>query len=438
MIQTPGMGVKRNFAALNVANEARAQMGEAVAQVGQAVGEFSQKLQAAKNYGIAADASRQMQQAWGDFVQSREGRDDEDNWVGEWKEKAQSLKSSVYEQHAVGPALKRQLEQNFKDWEQTNAIETSTIANKKAIRTANLRVDEAINEAAKTGQPEAADSQIRELINGKVKAGLIAPQLGKAELQAALNKVDEYGARNYIASNPAGAVDYLKDNKNFSRLDPDQRFRLMTAARERMHQYQSDNAMEIMTTAPTDDELSMQVKSGIISERGAKQIRIYRDKANYDSARANAGEIGGDIADYAPDYDKDQQQFNELKVRIKALPDFMDRYKNSLMNRLTKKTKEGAGGDDGYKVINDMYQQKLFGDWMTFDEKAKKNVHDPAGWKKANDTRWAIQDELEQWRQEHPTASRSEERDQVFKISQKHFDGKATQAVFDGLTQETK
>src|ERR1035437_10141546 len=132
-VKTPSMGGKQTFGAFNEANEAKMQMADAVRQVGEQVSAFSQKLQAAKNYGIAADASRQMQAKWGEFVDARKGRDDEENWVKEWQDTATNLRSSVYDQHSPGPALKRQLDQNFKDWELTNTIETKTIANKKAI-----------------------------------------------------------------------------------------------------------------------------------------------------------------------------------------------------------------------------------------------------------------------------------------------------------------
>jgi hypothetical protein len=397
------MGVKQNFAALNVANEAKMAMGDAIGQVGAQVSAFSEKLQAAKNYGIAADASRQMQKKWGEFVDSRKGRDDEENWVKEWQDTATNLKSSVYDQHNPGPLLKKQLDQNFKDWELTNTIETKTIANKKAIGTANLRVDEAINEAAKTGHPEAAEPQIRALIDGKVSSRLIAPQQAKNELQIALNKVDEYGARNYITSNPAGAVDYLKEPKNFSRLDPDQRDRLLTEARVKMHQFQGDNAMSLMGEQPNDAMLDQKIATGEINERGAKQIKAYRDKTNYDSARANVGELRGDISDYDPSKDKDGKEYNDLKVSIRAVPDFMASKRDKLQKLLDDK-KAMKGSSHGDTVINRMYTEKLFGD----------PTADRATWKKANDAREELQNDFEQWHQQNPGASNKEQYDYVW------------------------
>lgn len=310
-INTPSAGVKLNYNALNVTNQTKMAMGEAVGYVGEQVGAFSQKLQAAKNYGIAADASREMQKSWGEFVQSRQGRDDEENWVNEWQQKAQEVKGSVYEKHAPGPQLKRQLEQNFKDWEVTNTIETKTIANKKAIGTANLRVDAAINEAAQTGHPEAAEPQIRTLIDGKVKAGLIAPQRAKAELQDALNKVDEYAARNYIEANPIGASKYLEDKKNLSRLDPNQRDRFLTESRVRRHQAQSDQVQGIRDSydsgAPKSEaQIDDMVKTEQISPRGAEMYRAYakgdtlkKSKDNFDLL--NAEILSSDVSTMKPD-----------------------------------------------------------------------------------------------------------------------------------------
>ena len=204
-VRTPTADTKLDFRALNAPNEAAAGFGQTVQQVGSAVGDFAQKLQGAVNYGIAADADRQMRQASADFQASRAGRNDPDSWGTEWNETASKTWANISDQHAIGPSLKRQLTQNFNDWKQGNAIEVGMLVNKKKITLAVDHTAGLVDEAAKDGHPEAIQTAYEPL----VKLGAITPDKAKLLTQEGLEKMDRYAADRYISQNPVQGEDYL-------------------------------------------------------------------------------------------------------------------------------------------------------------------------------------------------------------------------------------
>ncbi len=217
-----------DFNALNAPNQAKQELAGAIGQAGRQLGEFGQKLQATVNYGIASDADRQMRQATADFQASRAGRNDPDNWKSEWQETASKTWDNINNSHAISPQLKRQLTQNYLDWNQSNAVEVNMLANKKRI---NLAVDHtslAVDEAAKDGHADAIVSAYDPL----VKLGAITPDHAKLLVQEGLQKADRYAADRYISANPVQGEDHLmetdKNGKyvNFPHMDDNTRVTL--------------------------------------------------------------------------------------------------------------------------------------------------------------------------------------------------------------------
>lgn len=115
-VATPSPNLKLDAGPLNAPAQAAMNMGQAFGRVGQQVGEFGLKLQEAKNYGIAADADRQMRQEAADFQASRAGRDDEENWESEWNDRSDALWGRLNDTLPLSPVLKRQLSENYKNW----------------------------------------------------------------------------------------------------------------------------------------------------------------------------------------------------------------------------------------------------------------------------------------------------------------------------------
>jgi hypothetical protein len=358
MIQTPTQGVKLDFNALNVTNQAKMQLAGEVGQIGRQLGEFSQKLQAAKNYGVALDADRQMRESFADFQLSRQGRTDEENWGQEWKEKAESVRSSVYDEHAVGPELKRQLQQNFNHWQSATGIEVKMLAQKQAINRATIRLADDIKVAAQQGDEEHG----MVAISGAVAHGILFPEQGQRMKIAFGNQIDEYAAKNYMDSHPAHAVDFFeeKDKKgnyvNLARLNPDQRKRLITEANAMKHRYQSDNAVDYMKMVdaheqdhdvplPSDAELNQAFKDDRINPVGLKEIKSRISGDARKEVRARAAELGTEVALFDPTDASAAKQAAELRTKIqgldssfngkKQLLDYLDRQENKITKHET-------------------------------------------------------------------------------------------------------
>lgn len=282
MVSTPSAGFKASAGALNAPNQASMNAGQAIGQAGQMLGDFAQKLQGAVNYGIAADADRKMRQTAADFQQSRVGRTDEDQWETEWKERSDEVYSSLSDQHNIGPSLKRQLTQNFKDWQQANAIEVRTMANKQKINRATERVGLAADEAARDGDERG----IHTAFDGAVDNHLMTPEVASKLKIGYLNKIDEYAARTFIVNNPASAVPWLEQKgeggkpANVPRLNPDQRAILLNSARVQRDKYWDDNLQSLKNGVDegnvlTEEQLDERQSLGVISQRQVQGYRAY-------------------------------------------------------------------------------------------------------------------------------------------------------------------
>lgn len=351
MVQTQPVGVKRDFDALNAPNRARGQFAQTLGDVGEMVGQFAMKLQAAKNYGIMADADREMRQATADFQQSRIGRTDEDNWQNEWNEKAQATRSKIFDTHQIGPDLRRQLDSNFKTWDQTNAIEVRTLATKQAVNRAQERISNAANDAAKDGDEET----INKLFNGASTHGIYYPEQAEALKKGYLNKIDEYAAKNYIDNFPVGAVEFLKEKgdggqyKNLPRLSPMQRDSLLVQARQRMHAYQADNVNDIRDRIDGGEDISedfirLRESRGEISARGAANIRRYVLGKDLAQAKEIKDALISDVLTTDATTMRDPQEWGEQMMSDAAL--LPTAYRNmvtrAINNKLAAAKRQGA------------------------------------------------------------------------------------------------
>jgi len=350
MVNTPSSGVKRSFDALNAPNRANMQLADTIGDVGSQVGNFAMKLQAAKNFGIAADADREMRQASADFRESRRGRTDEENWPTEWQETADATRQKIYDAHAMGPDLKRQMEVSFKNWDVANAIEVKTLATKQAINRAAERISTAADDAAKDGDEQT----INHLFDGAAKTGVYYPEEAEKMKKGYLNKIDQYAAQNYIDSFPAGATEFLeaKDDNgkpvNLTRLDPNQRARMITEARQKMHAYQADNLDDMRSRLDSGEDLSddfikLREDKKEISARGAAGLRAYIKGKAMAESKDDFEQLRAEVLTYDATTVKDPQAWaSDIKADAVALPTL---YQNRI-TRLVNSKLEAAKKQD--------------------------------------------------------------------------------------------
>lgn len=281
-IATPEAAVKADFGALNAPNRANMQLAGTIGDLGQEAAAFGQQLQAAKNFGIAADADRAMRQAAADFKASRVGRTDEENWGTEWREKADEVRSSIYDKGGIGPDLRRTLDNNFKDWNQANSIEVRTIAQKQAINRVRISAADAADEAAKDGD----EAGVINAIKGAMIHGAYYPEEANHLIGQGLSKIDQYKADNFIEANPVKAVDWLREKDetgnfvNATRINPDQRRIMIRNAEIQSSRMQADNYDEAKLAVdngdvPTPETINRMENEGHIAAKQAAGLRTY-------------------------------------------------------------------------------------------------------------------------------------------------------------------
>lgn len=370
-VNTASTAVRADSGALNAPNRAQAAMGATIADAGQQLGQFAQKVQGAVNYGIAADADRKMRQTMAEFQASRKGRTDEDQWETEWKERTDQLWSSLQDSTRMGPALKRQLMENFRDWQTSGAIEVKMMAQKQAINRATERVNLDIDEAARDGDEQG----VANAIDGAVDAGLLLPEQATRIKNSSLAKIDQYKAKTYIINNPAGAVAYLEAEKNgkpvnLTRLTPDDRLTLLNAAREQFTKYQSENYADLIErlqngepASPT--ELQQLVAQKVISPKQRKSYEAAYRHGNFNTDTDAIGTLFSEITSYDPQADPQFKQRAEILGRIatSGFPQNVQSEMNQLLGQKSdpKSPLNSPVAKDAFQAIDQRFRFGLYG-----------------------------------------------------------------------------
>jgi len=405
-IETPASAVHINAQPFREAALMKGRVGAAVGDsVSGFFGEVSKKFQDNVNARTVLDADLKMRKFSDDFRDSLAKNPDENTWLPDLNEKSTQLREDILSGPHVGPDVKQHLTAMIDQWQQAQSSEVKTAAQIRSINRTKATVIEDYTKASRDGDEQGALAAIDLGVQNHALFPEDADRMRK-ELPAITQTAKvETGIQNQ----PYQTLKLLEDqdksgkSKAFPALNPQQLGVKIREARTATNKWQTDNAMDLYDNPPTDDILKQKVESGEISEPSERKIKAYRDKTNYESARASTGELRGDISDYDPSKDKDSKEYNQLKESIRAIPDFMAAKRDKLKKLLDDK-KAMKGSSHGDTVINRMYSEKLFGD----------PTADRASWKKANDQREELQNDFEQWHTQNPGASNKEQYDYVW------------------------
>jgi hypothetical protein len=420
-VSTPTTGIRLDANTLE--EPARAQMGLAgtIGDAGQELAAFGQKIQGVVNYGIRADADRQMRQASADFQASRAGRTDEGDWENQWKQKSAETQAAIYDQHNVGPMLRRQLDVDFKNWDQANAIEVRTIARKQMINRAVERADMDANMAAKDGDEQGVITAIKgRNYNGKslTDLGALFPEQAEQLVKKNLAAMDHYAAAHLITNDPITAEQALaeedKNGKpvNFKRITPENRLTLQFEAHRLATQAKAGTAADFFNrkqaflTGEGPDippaEVRQAAVQGRLTPAQAKQF-LKPPKPDFDPGKFAA--LTNDIANYDPNKDTDKSGYAALVARAAYDPDIKGPAASDAMEMLKKKADpkslfNSPEAKAGNELINENFKRGIYGSISKLTQAPDgswKMKTDPKGLAQAQTMRAQAQTALDGW-----------------------------------------
>lgn len=442
-VHTPDAGVKIDFNALDAPNRALARQGQALGEVGQQMGDFALKMQSAVNYGIASDADRKMREASANFKQSRAGRTDEDQWQTQWKEVSDRTWQEIQASSRIGPALSRQLTQNYKDWTSTNSIEVGMMANKQSINRAVDRVGLAADEAAKDGD----EAGINAAFDGAIHNHLLLPEQAQKLRETYLTKIDEYAARNYIMNNPAQAADFIgeKDKRgkftNLLRLDPDQRQTLLNTARVAFGKYQTDNYSDLIESlqngeVKTSADLQSLVEQKVISPRQRKSYETAYRHGNYNTSPGDIGSLYTEISNYSRESDPQFTKYGDLMARVatSGFPTSVQQDMNALIGQKMdpKSVLNTPVSKDLFEAIDQRFRLGLYGKYETKIMDSLGNystiVNDKI-YESAMSIKRKVEDAARKYMHDNPNASAEEANNAMYHIQSQYLDNSVEKTV---------
>ena len=413
-VQTQQVAPKLDATAFRNAALSKGRIGAAVGNIGGDLMDISQKFQDNRNARTLLDADLAMRKTADDYRDSLAKNPDERTWVPGFQQQASQLRQNILSGPDVGPDVKRQLTANLDRWQGAFTGEFTTAAQTQSLNRTKHSVIADYTAAARQGDTAGAQAAI----NLGRQSGALFPE-DADRLQKNLPGITQRAQVDTgIANDPGKTLDLLKDqdasgrSKAFPNLDPKTLVTLIGTATRARNTEQTNAAEDLREQLENSPDgtldpamLKDQLKQKKITDGAYNSLLNLEQRTKLNEAKANAGELMGEVSLYDPADDKTGQKLRDLKAQAVGLP---KGYYDSINTALNRKVKEGkGGGDDGEKVIDRLYTDGVLG-----------SRKDDKGRQAANERRWDLQDALTKWKQQNPEASLHDEREYVQKLAE--------------------
>ena len=287
-VQTPASGVQLDPTAFRNAALARGKVGAAIGQdAGGFLQDLANNIQDARNAKTVFKADLAMKQAYSNFtlqLQKDPQLNDPEKWLPAWSQQVDQIKDSVLNQKNLGPAVKAHLERMTGNWEQ----QTTTDVQMNALKRETADTKEAglkdVNWNYNTGELAAGDAGVDAMLEARVLPG---PKTAAALKKQGRSTWVLSQANSAISTAGYKAPDVLKQVLDANPgLVPAKQARILTdnalAAQRRAQSDKEQQVRDMVISDPShaleDSRIDGMKKEGIISDRGAADLRTLRDK----------------------------------------------------------------------------------------------------------------------------------------------------------------
>jgi hypothetical protein len=286
-VQTPIGGVQIDPTAFRNAALMR---GKVAATIGDDASGFLQDLatnmQNARNAKTVFKADLAMKQAYSNFtlqLQKDPELNDPEKWLPAWSQQVDQIKESVLNQKNLGPAVKAHLERMTGNWEQQTTKDVQMNALKRESADTKAAGLKDANWNYSNGDLAAGDAGIDAMLEAKVLPG---PKTAAALKRQGQTTWVLSQANSAISTAGYKAPDVLKQVLDANPgLVPAKQARILTdnalAAQRRAQSDKEQQVRDMVISDPShaleDSRIDGMKKEGIISDRGAADLRTLRD-----------------------------------------------------------------------------------------------------------------------------------------------------------------
>ena len=433
-VQTPASGVQLDPTAFRNAALMRGKVGAAIGQdAGSFLQDLANNIQDARNAKTVFKADLAMKQAYSNFtlqLQKDPQLNDPEKWLPAWSQQVDQIKDSVLNQKNLGPAVKAHLERMTGNWEQ----QTTTDVQMNALKRETADTKEAglkdVNWNYNTGELAAGDAGVDAMLEARVLPG---PKTAAALKKQGRSTWVLSQANSAISTAGYKAPDVLKQVLDANPgLVPAKQARILTdnalAAQRRAQSDKEQQVRDMVISDPShaleDSRIDGMKKEGIISDRGAADLRTLRDNFARTDKVAQARQETQELSIAMMDVDSQAVALtgpggpgkaDELKAmgnswtdakKKKQLDDYVDKKLKGVespieSDALTQLARESRAGIEAREILD-----RSGGAYRVKDEDLVKMGIDPNDRIKASEQRRVIaakqQNDLRQWFSDYP------------------------------------
>lgn len=396
-------------------------LGAGIASLGEPIAAFALKKQEAVNYGMLADAERQMKEGFMLFQDELARNGDEKTWTALWQKKVGEIEANL-KMGDMPPAVRDRLSPALKDWQMMTTAQVQQQATAREIDRSKANVMAAAELDLKQGDVEAYVSKIR----GGEARGLFDPREAEQLVGAGETNAEYYQATNLILTDPIAAMDALTEKNdggkwaNFGKLDEPRRKTLVDSANVAMQRSRAETYQGLIDRMNGgeligDKELDELVARKLFTPTQARDVKRNQAKGG-GLASGQAGkfaEVLVAINGYDPKADGTMERYADLAVSVATLPPGLkeDAYAQLKEKRDPASPLNSQVARDSMEQVSQAFNAGLYGAWKQrvvgasgqWEEKT-----DPKAYAAAMEKRVKIEDNLTRFFRENPKATRAD------------------------------
>lgn len=384
-------------------------VGKALANVGGALGKVALQIQGAKNQADINEARLAIHQGQSEYLSSLANNFDEGSWLPGAQSTMEGIHQSISSRD-MSPAASREIEELINREGSNFLVRVGGMAAKQSVDRARESAMLAADMAADARNPQ----QYEEVVSGAQSAGLISPEDASRMRFEQGKKFRSSELKEFVLTDPKGAQDSINAGE-WDDLAPEQRAAGLRSARTNLNTIQREFY--------TDRILEMEQGESF----SAEQINAWKDEGVIDAGEAvsllnnskSKDPLGFDSEDYIAvdkmidEYDPRQDEPGEpnlTEIQKKMVMSNITgsaatRLRTKIFNKLDGKVSSGSSfASSTAKSAVDFYAKNgAFG--LERDDDGKII---PETQKQSMDLQRRILDDVDEWLEANPNASREE------------------------------
>lgn len=407
--------------------QGQAALAEGIGDAGGAMVQFAQRSQAIKNERDLTNGRLAMQKAQADLQADMEANPDPNQWDQMAEKRFEQVSGSVFaSDDSLSPVVRRELENDFKQWANTTSLTVRNQAQRKRNDEADALFVQEQASAISAGNRDAA----LEVVDKRERLGLLSPQRAKLEREQVAYAVDRQAVASDIDDDPFIALEKLEDTteggkpRHYTHLSERDRLAAKRSAKNAMETARAETAQQLQEYILENSGVGAEQKIDTWLEAGrllpSQAVNLKKFAAGQRKPQEMAA-TGATLWQAAIDLDRADPDYIQKAMRIRADAHSLDpSVRDPILDTLNGKDRNDVREDiqRTYDALNRDFRANTYGNVQTYtqaeidgDKKLRKagkregDPKDPAAFEQASARLFRYQRAMRDFLQANPKAT---------------------------------